>query len=43
MEKITHNGVKGVFFPDEELLTLQEKILAQNELINQLKNEVGLQ
>lgn len=42
MEEITYNGRKGVFYPEEELVLLQKKILAQNELINALKKEVGL-
>lgn len=42
MEKIIHKGVEGVFYPNEEMAQLQAKILAQNELIEQLKLEVGL-
>ena len=42
MEKITHNGVEGVFYPKDEYQTLRETVLAQNELIEQLKKEVGV-
>ena len=42
MEKIVHKGVEGVFYPKEEYRTLRETVLAQNELIEQLKKEVGV-
>ncbi len=35
-------GQNGVFFTKEEFESLKMKILANNELIRQLKKEVGL-
>lgn len=42
MEKITHNGVDGVFYPKDEYEVLRNTVIAQNELIEQLKKEVGV-
>ena len=41
MKKITYKGAEGVFYTKEEFHALQEKILAQNHLIQDLLNEVG--
>ena len=40
MKRTTLDGVNGVFFTDKEFVSLQEKILAQKELINDLEKEV---
>ena len=40
MKKTTIDGVNGVFFTNKEIVNLQEKILAQKELINDLEKEV---
>ena len=42
MIETVFNGVKGVFLSDEELDSLRTKIKANNELIQELINEVGL-
>lgn len=40
MRKITFKGEEGVFYTNEEFRTLQEKIISQNELIQDLLKEV---
>lgn len=40
MRKITYNGEEGIFYPKEEFSKLQEKILNQNNLIQELLKEV---
>lgn len=40
MERITYKQKKGVFLTDTELGVLQEKILAQRQLIDDLAKEV---
>ena len=42
MEKIIHKGVEGVFYPKDEYKLLRETVIAQNELIEQLKKGVGV-
>ena len=40
MKKIEYKGQNGVFFTNEEFVKLQEKVLAQRELINDLEKEM---
>jgi hypothetical protein len=42
MENIIYKGEEGVFYTNEEFATLQDKIIEQNELISELRREVGL-
>lgn len=42
MENITYKGKEGVFFTDEEFENIKNKILANNDLIFLLMEEVGL-
>ena len=42
MEKITYKNKKGVFFTDTEFEKLQDKILAQRQLIDDFEKEIKL-
>ncbi len=42
MKRCISAGQHGVFFTNEEYSSLCSKILANNELIRQLKEELGL-
>ena len=42
MERINYKNRKGVFIEDAEFKALQDKILAQRQLINALSEEVGV-
>ena len=42
MKRVVMFGQNGIFFTKEEYETLCEKILANNVLIRELKEEVGL-
>lgn len=42
MKNVVIAGKNGVFFTKEEYSSLCEKIIANNELIKELKKEVGL-
>ena len=43
MKHIIHEGKEGVFYTYEELQLLQNKVLAQKELIRELAAEVGVE
>lgn len=42
MEKIEYRNKKGVFFEETEFELLQNKILAQRQLIEDFEKEFGL-
>lgn len=41
MERITHNGVSGVFYSDEDLKMFQDTLKAQKMLIETLQQEMA--